>query len=221
MPRSHQRFAALACAIALSLALSGCDDQADQPSAQSDAQVATATNVAQAATSGTPPAAIANVTPPDDIKTLSDAIASARPAMSDTQEIFSEGAKMLALWASDRIEWKELAAVPSTNAALVLKDSEDQLGKRICSSGQIVEISAEELAGKVYVGELFNMDTDNLFRFIALRSTGDLVEHNHARFCGVVTGKVDYANSMGGEEHAIQLVGMFDLPENHKPAADD
>lgn len=141
--------------------------------------------------------------------------------MGDTQETFSEGAQMLALWASDRIEWKELAAVPSTHAALVLKDSEDQLGKRICSSGEIVEIFANELAGKVYVGELVNLDSGSIYRFIALRSTGDLVEHSDARFCGIVTGKVDYANSMGGESHAIQLVGMFDLPENHKPVSDD
>lgn len=141
--------------------------------------------------------------------------------MGDTQETFSDGAQDLVLWAQDRIEWKELAAVASTKPALVMKDSDDQLGKRICASGQIIEISANEVAGKVYVGELANMDSGNIFRFIALRSTGDLVEQSNARFCGIVTGKVNYSNSMGGESHAIQLVGMFDLPDNHKPIGED
>lgn len=141
--------------------------------------------------------------------------------MSNTQETFSEGAQDLVLWAQDRLEWKDLAAVPSTKPALVMKDPEDQFGKRICASGMIIEISANDVAGTVYVGEIANMDSGNTFRFIALRSTGDLVEQSNARFCGIVTGKVDYANSMGGETHAIQLVGMFDLPANHKPVADD
>lgn len=38
-----------------------------------------------------------------------------------------------------------------------------------------------------------------------------------ARFCGVVTGLYDDSNSGVGVGHAVQMVGMFDLPEN-KPA---
>lgn len=30
----------------------------------------------------------------------------------------------------------------------------------------------------------------------------------------VVTGNYDYSNSAGGTGHAVDLVGMFDLPEN-------
>jgi hypothetical protein len=56
----------------------------------------------------------------------------------------------------------------------------------------------------------------HIYRFIAVRSTGDLVAGSVAHFCGVVTGKQSYANSVGGMAHAVFLVGMFVLPENKK-----
>ena len=59
----------------------------------------------------------------------------------------------------------------------------------------------------------------DIYRFLAVKSTGNITDESSAKFCGVVIGKMDYANSAGGVAHAIQLVGMFDLPENTgKPA---
>lgn len=212
------RYTVRAVALAFALVfLAGCEDSMPAPStvptSAASSPIAADTSAIPFGASSAPDAG--------DIKTLADAIASARGEMADTQETFSDGAQDLVLWAQDRLEWKDLAAVPVTKAALVMKDSDEQFGKRICASGMIVEISAVDIAGKAYVGEIVNEDSGNTFRFIALRSTGDIVQQSDARFCGIVTGKVDYANSMGGETHAIQLVGMFDLPENHKPVADD
>jgi hypothetical protein len=34
-----------------------------------------------------------------------------------------------------------------------------------------------------------------------------------------VTGRYDYHDSGGGTGHAVQVVGMFDLPENRPAAA--
>lgn len=51
----------------------------------------------------------------------------------------------------------------------------------------------------------------------SVSSTGRLVEDSRARLCGFVTGKYSYSNSGGGSSHAVQLVGMFKLPENTGP----
>ncbi len=54
----------------------------------------------------------------------------------------------------------------------------------------------------------------NIYRFLAAGSSGTLVPQSYGRFCGVVTGTYDYSNSGGGTGHAVEMVGMFDLPEN-------
>jgi len=69
------------------------------------------------------------------------------------------------------------------------------------------------VVGKHFVG-LVMSNAGNLFHFDAVGSTGTLVGTNYARICGVITGLYDYSNSAGGTGHAVQIVGMFDLPEN-------
>ena len=150
--------------------------------------------------------------------TLSNAITQYRPLMTDSVNDLSNGAALLALWAAESgLKWKELTDLPRTKAALVMKDSDEQRGKLICTSGPIIEIAAEVSSGqKFFEGGLADLDSGTIYRFVAVRSTGDLVEKSYASFCGVVIGRFDYSNSAGGVAHAIQLVGMFKLPENLK-----
>ena len=89
-------------------------------------------------------------------------------------------------------------------------------GKRLCESGTITEFKNDEIHGsKVAIGILSRNNVD-LFQFIAVRSTGALAEKSQARFCGVFTGHVERTIATGGTAHAVQVVGLFDVPENKK-----
>ena len=149
--------------------------------------------------------------------TLAAAVEGFMPSMTDEQNGFSEGARKLAAWGASRMEWQQLRALPMTRRAKVMKDPSAERGRLICLSGQIIEIEVAHFpAGDVTIGGMADYE-GNIYRFANVRSSGELVERSPAAMCGVVIGKIDYSNSMGGVEHAVQLVGMFDLPEN-RPA---
>jgi hypothetical protein len=158
-------------------------------------------------------------TPVEHVVKLSffDALTFAMQYMDDTEGKVSDGAIILAAWASRNMKWTDVAVTrDETSFALVRKDSDDARGKRLCTSGQIIQIEVHKFESgdrPVSVGLLMS-GAGNLYNFIAAGSSGTLVEQSWARFCGVVTGKYDYANSAGGTGHAVSIVGMFDLPEN-------
>jgi hypothetical protein len=147
--------------------------------------------------------------------TLADALAIAQPRMADTFNEPSAGALLLGAWAAGTMRWADVfVAKDETSIRLAKKDPDEARGKRMCYSGRIIQIAVERGSfGKLSVGLLLTGSYD-LLHFMAAGSSGDLVEGKRGRLCGVVTGKYDYANSGGGTGHAIQVVGMFDLPEN-------
>jgi len=132
----------------------------------------------------------------------------------------SIGEQSLIVWAAKNgIKWDELQAIPETKVSLVLKDSDEQRGKRLCAAGSVVEIAAVKTqVGKYFDGGLVT-DAQEIIRFHAFGSTGELVAQSPARICGVVTGRADYQNSVGGVAHGVQIVGAFDLLENKKKPA--
>lgn len=69
--------------------------------------------------------------------------------------------------------------------------------------------------GTLYDGLLISPG-ENIYHFAAVKCIGDLVEGSAGRFCGYITGQYDYNNSAGGTAHAVDMVRMFDLPENKK-----
>lgn len=150
-------------------------------------------------------------------KSLAEAIAFDHPFMDDSLDgRVSKGALLLANWSAHGLSWSALDALGETRFAQVKKDPDAHRGQRICTRGNIVQIQAQKTdQGKLFFGLLIDR-RGNLTSFLAVHSSGDLVERSWARFCGVVIGKYDYPNSAGGEGHAIQLVGMFDLPENRR-----
>jgi hypothetical protein len=180
--------------------------------------------VSAPAPGATAPVAVAAPSPPPEEKkapevkppkTLAEAVALVKPAMNDTFNEVSKGAIVLAAWSIKNMTWSELNKLPPTKHSLVMKDPDEERGKLLCGRGMIIELAAEKTEiGKVHNGGMFV--NSNVYRFIAIGSTGELVAQNWAGFCGVVIGKQSYQNSMGGTAHAVFLVGMFSLPENKK-----
>lgn len=154
-------------------------------------------------------------------ESLAEALAVAAPLMSDTTDELSDGGILLSKWAMTRLEWSDVAVSRNeTSHALVQKDSDEARGKRMCVRGMIIQIAVQKTPfGKAYVGLMFSSSQD-IFHFIAVGSTGELVSQSRARLCGVVTGKYQYSNSGGGTGHAVAVVGMFDLPENRRSGAE-
>lgn len=146
--------------------------------------------------------------------TLAEAIEFVRPYMSDEYNRTSVGADLLALWATGHMAWSDVAVKQNeTSFALVQKDADAQRGKRLCVSGgmvQIGKVNDEWFRGLLITG------SSNLYNFLSVGDTGDLVEGSRARFCGVVIGSYSYDNSGGGTGHAVQVVGLFDLPANRQ-----
>ena len=137
--------------------------------------------------------------------------------MNDLPDKHSAGTMLLTAWAARRMRWSDVAVEKDeTTYALVQKDTNEERGKRLCASGSIIEIEAVEAADnrKMHRGLLMT-SASKVLSFIAVASTGSLADESEARICGVVTGKFDYTKSAGGTGHAIDMVGMFDLPENH------
>lgn len=154
--------------------------------------------------------------PKKEFSTLAEAIDGIKPLMADTRDEINPGAVFLAFWAVDRLKLNELQSVPKTKYSLVMKDSDEQRGRLICTSGRIIEIASEKVEGKkLYSGGMYD-DAGKIYRFLVVKSTGELVAQSYAKLCGVVIGRQSYQNSIGGVAHAIFLVGMFDLPENRK-----
>lgn len=145
-----------------------------------------------------------------------DALAFAKPFMKDSINSLDIGALLFAIWANNNLTWQDVFVQSNeTSFARVMKDSDEERGKKMCVRGSIIEISTDKTSeyGKFYHGGMFSGRGD-VVRFTAVKSTGDIVESSYARLCGIVTGKYSYSNSSGGTTHAINIVGMFDLPEN-------
>lgn len=134
----------------------------------------------------------------------------------DVVDTWSMGAIMFAQWADQHLKWKDIGKPDETSYAKVMKDSDEERKKTACFSGSIGEILAQQMDGwKAYQGQMM-MAGLNVISFIAVASTGDLVEGSSARFCGVVVGRRSFSNAGGGTTHSAMVVGMFDLPENKK-----
>lgn len=137
-----------------------------------------------------------------------DAFALAKPAMTDSAEAFSPGAKLFTTYAVGKLRWEDVDVAAETTFGHVIKDADVERGKRMCADGELVAIQRRDLGPrKIYVGSLRVSDTDTI-AFVAVGTTGELIRGSKARFCGAVTGTAG---------PAVSMVGMFDLPENRTP----
>lgn len=143
---------------------------------------------------------------------LSNAIAVMRPHFTDSYSDIPKTALMFWEWSDVKMTWKDLMKIEETQSSLVMKDSQSTRGKRICARGMVVQIFKHP-EQPMFHGT-FNFAYSKFLRFLAAKSTGNLVENSPARFCGIVVGTHSYPNVSGGETQGILAVGMFDLPEN-------
>jgi hypothetical protein len=138
--------------------------------------------------------------------TIDEAIALAKPAMTDSRDELGPGATLLAHYA--RMQWSDVNVPAETSLPYVLKDPEIERGKRLCVDGEIERIERRDVQKrKVFVGRLRTVEGDAV-EFVAMGTTGELVKRSKSTFCGVAIGRAG---------DAAKLVGMFDLPENQSP----
>lgn len=135
----------------------------------------------------------------------------------DTQNEMDQGTLLFTAWSIQNLKWNDVfIQKDETTFAQVMKDPDEERGRRACFSGSIISIETVKVdMGKFYSGLLMT-GARNVVSFYAVKSTGNLVERSPARICGFVTGKDSYSNSGGGTTHSVRVVGIFDLPENKK-----
>ena len=119
------------------------------------------------------------------------------------------------LMAARNVKWDELNNIEKTSYGLVMKDVAKEGMKLLCAQGVVIEIYGFESRQRNKFYDVGLMDNSGkIYRAIATGSTGDLVADSQVKFCGQVTGRINFNNSIGGSTTAAFLVGMFDLPEN-------
>jgi hypothetical protein len=127
----------------------------------------------------------------------------------------STGAFLLAYWLDRQGKWSDVAmSTDETTVKRAKKDIDSARMKRLCVRGNVIQIKRDASPTfSVWTGNLMT-DGYNVVNYIATGETGDLVEGSRARLCGVVTGNYSFPNVSGGQTQSLQIVGMFDLPEN-------
>jgi len=153
--------------------------------------------------------------------TLDEALRLTVPLMKEADvDQHSAGTALLALWSQQRLTWSQVqVARNETTLGRTLKDPDPSLGKRLCAVGAVAQINRDKTSpnGQLWHGILVTHENGELpLSFYAAGSSGDLEQSSRARICGVVTGVHTYSTIESGVMHAVQLVGMFDLPENRE-----
>jgi hypothetical protein len=135
------------------------------------------------------------------------AVAFALPSMTDDRSAPNAGAKLLARYGAVKLTWADVViAKNETSLALVEKDPPSARGKRLCASGTLARIEKQLVDGAdLHSARLVTKNGDAI-ELYAVGSTGELVKRKPARFCGVVTGRLDVAG-----KPATFAVGMFDV----------
>ncbi len=157
-------------------------------------------------------------------------VASPKFGHNEEDEKHSRGQRAIVSWAVRKMRWADVAVTTNeTTYALAEKDIRAERGKRLCITGRVNEIHKRSFGahdgGVSYVvydgliepptvrnGEVV---ADDIFSFVVVKSSGKIVQRDDARLCGVVVDRFDFNDSTGGFTKAIDVVGMFDLPENH------
>jgi hypothetical protein len=118
-------------------------------------------------------------------------------------------------WSTRHLHWSDVSS-SKTTPAKVFKDTTSEFGKPYCGRGYIVQLSKTNYSD--YFEALISAGSD-IVHLSAVGDTGELVQGMDGGFCGIVTGTYTYSNTGGGTTHAIDVVGMFDLPSNRKIGA--
>jgi hypothetical protein len=106
-----------------------------------------------------------------------------------------------------KLTWADVViAKNETSLALAEKDPPGAWGKRLCASGTLARIEKQTIDSEVLHSARLVTKSGDAIEVYAVGSTGDLVKRKPARFCGVVTGRLDVAG-----KPATFAVGMFEI----------
>ncbi len=156
-------------------------ERAPAPTTAETAPTTTTTSVATAA--------------PADIlaaRDLASAIELARPHFTDDRSAPNQGAKLLVRYAAAKLAWRDLEIAKSeTSLELVEKDPAKAAGKRLCTTGMLARIEKTVVDGTDAYSARLTTETGDALELYAVGDTGSLVKRRPARFCGVVTGRLD------------------------------
>lgn len=143
------------------------------------------------------------------------AFAVAAPLIGDQIGELGAGTILFALWAAERLAWRDVFVErDETSIKLTKKDPITARGKRMCWSGRIMQIQRDRsVEAPLFSGTMATRRAD-FIHYLAVGSTGNLVDGSRARLCGFVTGTYAYENVGGGQTQAVQMVGMFQIPAN-------
>ena len=158
------------------------------------------------------PAPVRAQTPLDKVMqthTMRDAYLAVQEYVTDTVGDPSLGAQLLGVWAGERATWYNVQAGTPTTIKLAKKDPAEARGSTICVTGTILQIKRNAGVKNLFYGTM-GLGRGDFAHFFAAGPTGNLVDGDRAKFCGMFTGTYSFANVSGGETQAVQLVGMFD-----------
>jgi hypothetical protein len=147
-----------------------------------------------------------------EAQTLEDELAIVKSGFEDVE--LNKFIAVFVKWSSSHLRFSDIDKI-ETSFEKVMKDSDSERGKKICFAGRVIEIHTTKTPfGKVFNGNMFDQ-SHNVYHFVNVKSSGDIVEGSQASACGVVVGTYSYPNSVHGTTHTVNIVGMFDLPENN------
>lgn len=158
--------------------------------------------------------------PLEEAKTLPELIkliSSFDGFVDDKPNLSSKATYLITYWSSFHMKWNDVfVSNNETSFKKSRKDIGEERFKKMCVDGNLIQIEVikPDDKSKWFVGLMMDK-YHNIYHFNAVKGSGDLVEGSFATYCGLVTGLYDYSNSGGGTSHAIDMVGMFDLMENH------
>ena len=152
-----------------------------------------------------------------EVKTLSEVTKLMGNSVEDKPNRSNDATGLITYWSSFNMKWNDVFVQSNeTSFKKSRKDIDEERFKRMCIDGRLIQIEVVKPVDKTrwFVGLMMDQ-YQNIYHFNAVKNSGELVGGSFATYCGLVTGLYDYSNSGGGTGHAVDMVGMFDLTENH------
>ena len=151
----------------------------------------------------------------DSAPNLEDALKTAKEEYSANLRARNDA---MAGWSSDHLKWSDVDTKKNqVSTLLALKDPDGMYGKRACMSGKLASITAvrDTDAGALHYFRGVLEGPGEKWYISAIGDTGELVKGSTAKFCGIEVA-VRTERGDAGAADVLDMVGMFDLPENRK-----
>jgi hypothetical protein len=129
----------------------------------------------------------------------------------ESNDISNTGHHCFAQWAdahvSEELGRQILGDKKDTSSpSLVFKNSEKELGKRICLTGEVLQI--KEVPNHLTEG-LVRSDSGFTYHYVNLGNSKRLLPHVQASMCGIVVGYVWYRTTENTFYQAVDLMGVW------------